>query len=155
MPQIPQNKIISVTDNPMIQELLEKGPKVNKSVKQEKPEQSKIIAVDFDGTLCDNWWPNIGPAHNELIEVLKFLKINGIKLILWTCREEQMLMDAVAWCGEHGLKFDAVNSNLPELIERWGNDPRKIGADIYLDDRGLRWSGSDNALEMLGRLCAR
>lgn len=28
----------------------------------------KIIAVDFDGTLCENKWPEIGSANEELIE---------------------------------------------------------------------------------------
>lgn len=31
----------------------------------------KIIAVDFDGTLCENKWPEIGAANEELIEYLR------------------------------------------------------------------------------------
>ena len=31
--------------------------------------------------------------------------------------------------------YDAVNENLPEIIERYGGDSRKIFADIYIDDR--------------------
>ena len=30
-----------------------------------------IIAVDFDGTLCENKWPEIGMPNEELIEYLK------------------------------------------------------------------------------------
>ena len=44
------------------------------------------IAVDFDGTLCENKWPDIGNANLELIEQLKYAKGKGAKLILWTCR---------------------------------------------------------------------
>lgn len=45
--------------------------------------------------------------------------------------------DAVAWCKERGIEFDAVNENLPELIELYGNDCRKINADIYIDDKAV------------------
>ena len=38
---------------------------------------------------------------------------------------------------EHGLKFDAVNENLPEMIEWHGNDCRKIFADVYIDDKAV------------------
>lgn len=36
-----------------------------------------------------------------------------------------------------GLIFDAVNEALPEQIERWNNDTRKIYADYYIDDRNM------------------
>ena len=51
----------------------------------------KIIAVDFDGTLCENKWPEIGTANEELIEYLRDRQKNGDKLILWTCRVDDML----------------------------------------------------------------
>ena len=48
-----------------------------------------------------------------------------------------MLMQAVTWALGHGLKFDAINQNLPERIAQYGNDCRKIGADEYWDDRSV------------------
>ena len=42
---------------------------------------------------------------------------------------------AIDWCADYGLGFDAHNENLPELIEKYGNDCRKIGADYYCDDK--------------------
>lgn len=95
------------------------------------------IAVDFDGTLCENKWPDIGNANLELIEQLKYAKRKGAKLILWTCRSGEYLDTAVAWCASYGLKFDAVNENLPEVIEKFGEDTRKIVANIYLDDKAI------------------
>lgn len=95
----------------------------------------KIIAVDFDGCLCKNAWPEIGEANAELIDGLKFSRATGDKLILWTCREGKALDEAVTWCNAQGLGFDAVNANLPEMIAMYGNDSRKIGADWYLDDK--------------------
>lgn len=94
-----------------------------------------IYAVDFDGTLCENAYPEIGKPNIPLILHFKTIKAMGHKLILWTCREGELLTQAVEWCKQWGLEFDAVNENLPELIKKFGNDCRKIGADYYCDDR--------------------
>jgi len=95
----------------------------------------KVIATDFDGTLCENKWPEIGAPNTKLINYLKTEKKFGTKLILWTCREGYKLEKAVDWCRLQGLKFDAVNHNLPEVIELYGGDTRKISADEYIDDK--------------------
>lgn len=94
----------------------------------------EIYAVDFDNTLCDNEYPNIGKPHLGIIEYFKNLQKRGDKLILWTCRSGVLLENAVVWCKQYGLEFDAVNSNLSEQIALYNNDPRKIGADHYCDD---------------------
>lgn len=97
---------------------------------------SRIIAVDFDGTLYkDDSWPEIGPPNTELIELLKSRRALGDKLILWTCRDGKSLREAIDWCSSRGLVFDAINDNLQEMQEKYGNNPRKITADIYLDDK--------------------
>lgn len=95
----------------------------------------KIIAVDFDGTLCENKWPEIGKPNLELIAYLKAQRDAGMKLILWTCRVGNRLMEAVQWCHARGLYFDAVNENLPEVLEWMGGDSRKIFAHEYIDDK--------------------
>lgn len=96
-----------------------------------------IYAVDFDGTLCDNCYPEIGEANYYLIDLLKSLKSEGHKLILWTCRTGTPLEKAVKWCKKQGLTFDAINENLPEVIASFGSDTRKIVADAYIDDKAL------------------
>ncbi len=95
----------------------------------------EIIAVDFDGTLCYSNWPALGEPNLSLIEYLKNWKSKGNKLILWTCRAGEALENAVTWCHEQGLMFDAVNDNLPEIVEKYGNNSRKITCDYYIDDR--------------------
>ena len=97
-----------------------------------------IYAVDFDGTLCTNKWPEIGEPREFLICYLQTLrKIGGAKLILWTCREGDKLEAAVEWCKQQGLEFDAVNENLPEIVEAFGGDTRKIFANVYIDDLSI------------------
>lgn len=97
----------------------------------------KTIAVDFDGCLCTNAWPGIGAPNTELIESLKRRRETGDKLILWTCREGALLDVALEWCRARGLAFDAANENLPEMVERYGGDCRKISADEYWDDKAV------------------
>lgn len=95
----------------------------------------QIIAVDFDGTLCSENYPEIGLPNLPLIYLLKQLRGQGKKLILWTCRCESYLEEAVKWCGEFGLEFDAVNENVPETLALYGMESRKISADVYIDDK--------------------
>ena len=97
----------------------------------------KIYAVDFDGTLCQYAWPGIGEPNVGLIQKLIIRRILGDKVILWTCRVDDKLAEAIEWCKNKGLEFDAVNENLPEIIEAFGCDSRKIFADVYLDDRAM------------------
>ena len=92
-----------------------------------------IIAVDFDGTLCENKWPEIGEPNLALIAKVKAWKAAGHKLILFTMREGAKLYDALAWCVEQGIAFDAVNDNLPELQKAFRNNPRKVYVDYYID----------------------
>lgn len=97
----------------------------------------KVFAVDFDGTLCENKYPSIGEPNVLLISKLINLRLKGHKIILWTCRKNEYLHAAINWCMEQGLEFDAVNENLPEYIEFFGSDTRKVFADIYIDDKAL------------------
>lgn len=96
-----------------------------------------IYAIDFDGTLCSDKFPEIGEPYLNRIETVKRLKENGNRIILWTCRTDEHLQQAVDWCKKHGLVFDAVNQNLPEVQEKWGGDTRKVYCDYYIDDKNL------------------
>ena len=101
---------------------------------------TKVIAIDFDGTLCTNRFPEVGePQWGVIIAAVEELR-RGSKLILWTCRAGKELDEAVAAAKEWGLTFDAVNENLPEVIESFGSDTRKIFANEYWDDRAVALS---------------
>ena len=100
---------------------------------------TKIIAVDFDGTLCEDRWPHIGAPNKQLIEYLRNERRRGAKIILWTCRAGVQLNEAIDWCVEQGIKLDAVNENLPEIVERFNGESRKIFATEYIDDRSYKF----------------
>ena len=93
--------------------------------------------MDFDGTLCENNWPEIGRENRKMLKVLPLLRKLGVLLVLWSCREEDDLVDAVEWCRERGVEFDAVNENCPCVIEYFEWNTRKIHADEYWDDRAV------------------
>lgn len=106
----------------------------------------KIIAVDFDGTLSKGRWPGVGVPNLLLIDRLIELQKEGNKIILWTCREDEALSNAVEWCKKFNLVFDAINDNLPEIKQMYGNNSRKIWCDIYIDDKGEIpvWKSEEN-----------
>ena len=60
-----------------------------------------VIAVDFDGCLCENAWPEIGEARSDVIHALLERQKQGAKIILWTCRVDERLDEAVEWCAAH------------------------------------------------------
>ena len=116
------------------------------------------IAVDFDGTLCEFAFPDIGEqqiGHRMLMDKLIELRKDGHKLILWTNRgdneEYQVLTEAVEWCKERGLEFDTVNENLPNQKKLSGYSP-KVMADIYIDDRALEFNETDSMHRTLNYL---
>lgn len=91
------------------------------------------IAVDFDQTLADTDATKIYTPNAKLINYLIKRREQGDKIILWTCREGSRLEQAVEWCNNQGLEFDAVNDNL-QALKIFGMNPRKIAADYYIDD---------------------
>jgi hydroxymethylpyrimidine pyrophosphatase-like HAD family hydrolase len=92
------------------------------------------IAVDFDGTIVENAFPQIGKPKPFAFETLHLLEKQGFTLVLWTCRTGKFLEEAITFCKKNGIDFYAVNSNYPEEVFREG-DSRKIEADYYVDDR--------------------
>lgn len=97
-----------------------------------------VIAVDFDGTIVTDAYPQIGKEHPFAIDTLKMLIRDHHRLILWTVREGKYLDDAVNWCRERGVEFYAVNRDYPEEeMENNNHFSRKLKVDIWIDDRSV------------------
>ena len=97
-----------------------------------------IIAVDFDGTIVEHRYPEIGEELPFATETLRMLIKDHHKLILWSVREGKLLEDAINWCKERGVELYAVNKDYPEEKVEYNNHfSRKIKADIFIDDRNL------------------
>lgn len=96
------------------------------------------IAVDFDGTIVEHRYPEIGKELPFATETLRTLIKEHHRLILWSVREGKLLQDAIDWCHERGVDFWAVNRDYPEEEENKNNHfSRKIKADYFIDDRNI------------------
>lgn len=98
-----------------------------------------IIAVDFDGTIVEHKYPQIGKEIPFAIATLKQLQSERHLLILWSVREGKLLDEAVDYCRRRGVEFYAVNSNYPEEPADRNNSCscRKLKADLFIDDRNV------------------
>lgn len=96
-----------------------------------------IIAVDFDGTLVEDKFPEIGEVRSNVWGEVFKAQQNGAKIILWTSRDNERLKAAVEFCTARGLHFDAINDNLDECKVLFDNNARKVYANEYWDDKAV------------------
>lgn len=95
-----------------------------------------LIAVDFDGTIVEHRYPEIGKEIPFATDTLKRLIRDGHRLILWTVRTGALLDEAIEWCHKKGIDFYAVNKNYPEeIIDE--HTSRKLKVDLTIDDRNV------------------
>lgn len=97
---------------------------------------SKIYSVDFDGTIvAEGKFPGFGEKNNKVISYIREIQGHGDKWILNTCREYDKLNIAINYLSDIGLYPDAINDNIQEMKDLYHNNPRKIFADVYIDDK--------------------
>ena len=103
--------------------------------------KKRTICIDFDGVLADyskgfqgeNVFGDVIPGAAEATGVLKK---NGNTIIIYTTRP--VTDELKAWLKEKGISYDYINEN-PNQPK--GAEGAKIAADIYIDDRGLKFRG--------------
>jgi hypothetical protein len=106
----------------------------------------KVIAVDFDGVIHPyKGWKGeesfeaphpgtLGPMRNELFLLRESY---GWKVVVWTSREDEKAVGE--WLDKNQIPYDSINDNpwcAPNL-----RSARKISADVYVDDKGMRFDG--------------
>lgn len=111
----------------------------------------KIIAIDFDDTLCDSNYPHCGDYVEGANEAIEKIHKAGYSIIIWTCRANEALLEAFRWCMYRAIPFDFMNKSHIEIIEKFGGDNRKVFAHHYVDDRNIGgFIGWGKVLEHLG-----
>ncbi len=96
------------------------------------------IAVDFDGTIVEHRYPEIGKERPFATATLRKLIEDGHRLILWSVREGELLDQAVEWCKKRGVVFYAVNRDFDEdTPERNSGYSRKLKVQMFIDDRNV------------------
>ena len=100
-------------------------------------EHPLTIAVDFDGTIVEHKYPEIGREMLFAFQTLKALQKKGHRLILWTYRSGTELDEAVAFCKKNGVEFYAINASYPEETFDAQKQSRKLDVDLFIDDRNF------------------
>jgi len=96
------------------------------------------IAVDFDGTIVQHRYPEIGEPVPWALETLIQLRKKGIPVFLWTMRghpkaqERDTLQEAINFCKVAGLEFDGINYSPVQF-----STSSKQYASIYIDDAAI------------------
>lgn len=100
----------------------------------------KYFAIDFDGTIAYDAYPNIGRLIPGAKETMLKIKELGGEIVIWTCRTDQWATDAVNFLNMHNIPYDKFNKPFDEHVNIYGGDnSRKIYADCYIDDRSLHF----------------
>jgi len=95
-----------------------------------------IIAIDFDGTIVDDQFPEIGKLIPGAKENINKLYSEGYEIIIWSCRNGINKAKAIEWLVKNGIKFHRFNeSSYHNLKEHDFKDTRKVFANMYIDDR--------------------
>lgn len=103
--------------------------------------------MDYDGTMTvQDSWPDHGEIRDGMVNLWKDLEKDGNVVILWTNRENKHLETALNYLATFGIFPKYINENPPCLQEKYENDPRKLGADIFIDDKTIGFSPDSNIL---------
>jgi len=104
---------------------------------------SLTVAIDFDGVIVEERYPEIGLLKPGAKETIDWLYSSGNWVIINSCRSGKMERDMVEFLQKNAIPFHVANQNLDHRITKYGGDCRKIGADLYIDDRSIFANGID------------
>lgn len=96
-----------------------------------------ILAIDFDGTVTEEAFPAIGKLRPGAKMWINQLYADGHYIIIWTCRNGKRRLEAEHFLVESGINFHKINDHAPRVLLRYGDDTRKVFADLYIDDRNF------------------
>ena len=113
----------------------------------------RTACIDFDGPIAnyDNGFQGqdvFGPIQEGAAEGMRELKDAGYKLIIHSTTLDTPALRT--YLADNGVPFDEINTN-SEQPE--GTNPGKPIADLYLDDRAIRFTSWGRALVDINRLC--
>ena len=90
-----------------------------------------IIALDFDGTVVEHEYPEIGDPVPLALDWLHWFQSQGARIILWTMRSGEKLDAAARYLAQNDVQLWALNHN-PEQAS-WTSSP-KCYAHVMVDD---------------------
>jgi acylphosphatase len=112
-----------------------------KRAADDKDDRPYTVAVDLDGTLAEAEEPfnakTIGPVRTKAREWVKAFKDAGARIIIFTVRGDDKLVEA--WLKENDVPYDFINENPDQPPGSSG----KIISDCYWDDRAYNAKDPD------------
>ncbi|MCK5829661.1 MAG: hypothetical protein KAH20_05105 [Methylococcales bacterium] len=97
------------------------------------------LCVDFDGTIVDHVYPEIGKPVPHALKWLKKFNAQGANIILFTMRSDgkkdgKVLTQAVNYLKDNGIELFGINENKTQ--KSWTKSPKAFG-DFYIDDSAV------------------
>lgn len=88
----------------------------------------KVYNCDLDGVLAlgGPFWERDPEPNHEMIEHIIRLYQAGNVIIIWTARQWKHAPETVGWLIKHGIPFHGIYMG-------------KGGADVYIDDKAVRY----------------
>lgn len=102
-------EILKIVDASVKDRYLDMTKSVKRLVAEYQRHGNLYVAFDFDSTVYDVH--ELGDTYPKMEALLRFLKLKGFKLILFTCNEGEKLDFRVKYCKDHGFEPDMINSN--------------------------------------------
>jgi hypothetical protein len=100
---------------------------------------TKIIAVDFDDTIAENRYPDVGMIEPGAIAALNRLKNAGYSIMIYSSRtgsghphHEEAVAKMKKFLDDNKVPYDTIHDGT-------GGKPL---ADYYIDDKGVPYQGS-------------
>jgi len=104
------------------------------------------LAIDFDATIATEKFPDVGALLPGAKKWINHFYDLGYIITIWTCREigTDDYFKAVKFLADNEIKYHYFNDNSPERqLYFLGQNSRKIGADVYFDDKAFKCTGDN------------
>lgn len=108
--------------------------------------QKPVLAIDFDGTICDHRFPECGPLKEGVVAAIQKIS-ERFEIIIWSCRangnlntDDRYIKDMIEYLNRHNIPYDRIDM---------GNEGKVI-ADLYIDDKAIRFNDWATTLMALG-----
>lgn len=105
----------------------------------------KYFAIDFDGTIFDKQTKEILPHAARVINKIREC---GGEVVIWSCRTDGDKEEMINILHQNEIGYDCVNDTLPSVKRQWGENGRKIWAEVYIDDLSVHCRNGVDWLEI-------
>ena len=101
------------------------------------------VAIDFDGTIVEDKYPNMGFLKENVVSAINLLKELGCHIIITSCRTNSLIHSSITerkiqkqlmenFLRQNNILFDEVDDGT------YG----KVVANVYIDDRAVRFENN-------------